>query len=1158
MNAPTPTQLVRSQFTEPQGVAVEPDSNIWVTASAGTGKTHVLTARVLRLLFDGVAPESILCVTFTKAAAAEMAERIFSRLALFIRASDAQISDELNALGHRAPRDPLHIARARTLFARTLEAPGGLRIQTIHGFCQSLLGRFPLEAELAPGFSTLDERTGAGLARAALESEIAQAHQISDQRFLRDFGMLAVQLNEDKMQTELRALSAALTKIDDVRNEESIEPRLRTALGIKLLETPSTLLDEFLDDKLELDELRAIGRAWEQGGKRVGARAGLLRAWVAAPGISTIDNLRRSFLTQKGDVFGDDYLSDKKARDFDSENLVRAGAMAHIVKELIDRLNLLNVAMTGAAILRVAWRVSEVMARTKASLGLVSYDDLIQRCVLLLGSGAGDWVRYKLDAKITHILVDEAQDTNEAQWSIFKSLTDDFFAGSSAQEKMRSLFAVGDFKQAIYRFQGSDPKTFIAAKNYFIEKAAHPEKPLIPVALATSFRSAPAVIDFVNIALGKLADNALGAGAKIDSHSTSRAGHGGKIMLWPRVGTPKTDEDAEDESGQDLAAEMVAAPKEKPERTLAARIAAQIATWVAPGSAARINGRPIMPGDIMVLVQKRGILPSALVADLKAAQVAVAGIDRLTLIEQLAVQDLLACIRFALLPEDDLTLACLLKSPFLNWSDAELFALAAPRPPGTALMAALRDDPSDKSMAAQDFLHALRAAADFSTPYDFLADILQKGGRAQLFARLGSECDDPVETLLDLALKFETEHAPSLQAFVAWIESDTADIKREAETRRNEVRIMTVHGAKGLQAKIVILADAHGLPSERQNIIWPQTSAVENTNPMPLWLARKIKISGSLETAQASEIALALEDYWRLFYVAITRAEDWLCIAGWHPLRAAKTTLQSWHDLAGQALSTDAETLADPLWGDTLCFSRTRTVPDELAHIPAIARAPHMPLPDWARTAAPQEPIPPRPLAASQLSAALLDGDDAMTADSPPQRATPDMLAARARGVAVHRLLELLPMVEPAQREDRARGWLTARGLTPEDADTAARQVCAVLAQPDFAQLFGPDALTEVPITAALGKVVLNGQIDRLVVHGARVLIVDYKTSRTVPQTSTEVPLAILRQMAAYRLALQKIYPERSVECLLLWTSGPVLMPLPESLLDATAASFGF
>jgi ATP-dependent helicase/nuclease subunit A len=1149
MSAPISPEFERSKFTAAQGVAVEPDSNIWVTASAGTGKTHVLTARVLRLLFDGVAPESILCVTFTKAGAAEMAERIFSRLALFIRASDAQISDELNALGHRAPRDPEHIARARTLFARTLEAPGGLRIQTIHGFCQSLLGRFPLEADLAPGFTTLDERTASGLSRAALESEIAHAHRISDSQFLRDFGVLALQLDEGKLQTQLSAISSAFAKLDDTISLASIEPRVRRALNIGLSETPTTILDEFLADALDLDEVRAIGQAWARGGKTVGIRAGLLLAWVARPGIGNIEDLKRSFIKLDGEIFSEQKLSDKKATDFDPDNRERAAAMAVVVKQLLDRLAALQVAETGAAILRVAWRVADVMARTKASLGLVSYDDLIQRCVMLLGSGAGDWVRYKLDAKITHVLVDEAQDTNAAQWSIFKSLTDDFFAGSSAQDKMRSIFAVGDFKQAIYRFQGSDPKTFIAAKNYFRAKAADPEKPLIPVALATSFRSAPGVIDFVNMALAQLTENALGHGAALDVHSTSRIGHGGKIMLWPRVGIEKiADDDMNEESADTLAAEMVAAPTEKPERILAARIANQISAWVSPSSTTRINGRPIVPGDIMVLVQKRGILPSALVADLKAANVAVAGIDRLTLIEQLAVQDLLACIRFALLPEDDLTLACVLKSPFINWNDADLFSLAAPRGHGVSLWAALRDDPSEKSTAALDFLNTLRTAADFSTPYDFLADILQSGGRAQLFARLGPECDDPVETLLDLALKFETEHAPSLQAFVAWIEADTGDIKREAETRRNEVRIMTVHGAKGLQAKIVILADAHGLPSERQSIIWPGDGAAM----MPLWLARKITITGPVEAAQAQELALAQEDYWRLFYVAITRAEDWLCVAGWHPLRASKTPALSWHDVAAEALGAlEAETVTETLWGDTLCLSRARTAPDEAAPIQPAERRQVLVIPAWAHTPAPFEPIPPRPLAASQLG-----GDDTAAADSPQAHATPAMLAARARGVAVHRLLELLPMIAPPQRSARARGWLVARGIAPEDVDALAAQVCGVLADPAFADLFGPDALTEVPITAVLGKAVLSGQIDRLVVRASSVLIVDYKTSRTVPRASADVPLAILRQMAAYRLALQKIYPERSVECLLLWTSTPQLMPLTDTLLDEIAASF--
>jgi ATP-dependent helicase/nuclease subunit A len=1154
MSASPTASFKISTFTLEQGPTVEPDSSIWVTASAGTGKTHVLSARVVRLLCDGVPPEAILCVTYTRAAAAEMAQRIFARLSHFIRSRDADLSAELKALGHKKPHDAAEIARARTLFARTLEAPGGLKIQTIHSFCQSLLGRFPLEADLAPGFKLLDDRTNTGIGKQVLEVETGRATIVHDTQFLSDFSSLAGQLNEGKLLKNLSDLASALRTLNQPDLiPANIDAHMRRALGLSLSETPETVLQKFIQSDI-LDDLRYIRQVWMNGGPRVQGRCPRLLNWIVSPTLATLDNLYQAFLKADFAIFTDGYLSDNSTKKYDPAALEKTLSIANQISELHQKIELLKIAETGAAVLRVAWRIADSIARGKQALGLVSYDDLIERCVRLLGSNNGDWVRYKLDAKITHILVDEAQDTNAAQWSILKSLTEEFSAGASAREANRSLFVVGDLKQAIFRFQGSDPKNFAQTRSHFENSFENAENPLIKSELTTSFRSAPMVIDFVNEALKKLPENSLGADTSIETHLTDRLKAGGAIFIWPRF----VPEKVEKEDDVDLEKELALSAKPKSERIIAARIAAQIQAWTAPNSTARLRGRPIVPGDIMVLVQNRAGLGQALVADLKSRNVPVAGIDRLTLSTPLVVQDLLACARFAILPEDDLTLAGLLTSPLLGWSDKNLYQLATQRSNGVSLWSALRDQTDELSLNTTAYLKTLLDTADYCPSYDFFADILQRGGREKLFSRLGSESDDPIEALLNAALNFEAEHAPSLQAFIAWIEGDTSDLKREAETARNEVRIMTVHGAKGLQAKIVILADAHRTPASRNEIIWPHTG----TAHMPLWLKSKKTGVAIIDAAQEAEDQLKLEDYWRLFYVAITRAEDWLCFAGWEPApketdtEPKKTPPPSWHDIATTALTCmGAQTMDDAIWGPSLHLSRVRALPDEPPVTTSAPQAPRLAIPVWATQTAPVEPVPPRPFTPSRLGGEeMLMGDATLMLS-----ATQPISGANAlqRGVLIHRLLELLPALPEESRTSRITAWGTAHGISAPECAEIAREVMAVLDDPTFKNAFSESALAEVPITAVLGRAVLNGKIDRLVVTKDTVLVVDYKTNRTVPTSSSTVPLAYLRQMAAYRLALRQIYPHHTLHCALLWTATPSLMTLPDALLDEVAAAFG-
>ncbi len=1144
-------------FTLDQGAAIEPTGNFWVSASAGTGKTQVLTARVLRLLLEEeVRPENILCVTYTKAGAAEMAQRIFKTLASWVALPDADLFGALHG-GLNVTDARQKMARARTLFARVLEARGGLKIQTLHSFCQSLLTRFPLEAGIAPGFSTLEEQRETELQAQALDSEIVRAFAVQDKGFLADIDYLAVRATDEGLRKMLRELIAAFAKPGQFMptRRESFRPHVRRLLGLPTEgDAESWLVAHIRSKSVDMARLQHVCRIWGKGMVTNQKLAASLQRWLDQPTAKNIDALAEAFLTQAGTPRSDKSLGDADAQKFDPAIKETALAAQQEVVALVETVRKFGIAELAATALRVSWLVLQTVTQTKDALGLVSFNDLIGKVAELLTSGAGDWVRYRLDDQITHVLVDEAQDTNAAQWQILSALTEEYFAGRGAQPKHRSIFVVGDFKQSIFRFQGADPQTFIAEERRLEARVKSSDEHFEGLPLKVSFRSAPAIIDFVNAAIPALGPDQLGAGAAFDLHEANRAGHGGQVTLWPLTPADKTGIDEDD-----LHAELERPWEDKAERVTAQRIARQIHAWLDPHAPHHIGGQPVRPADIMVLVQSRGLLAPSLVSNLKALGVPVAGADRMILGKQIVVQDLLSAARFALQPEDDLTLACLLKSPFFNFDEKQLYALAFGREK-QSLWSRLRDDPLLADCAAR--LNHLLMLADAAQPFDFLSTLLEQKilgratGRAQLLARLGSDVDEPIVMLLEAALAFERDHAPSLQAFVSWMESDDTEVKRDPDAPRNEVRVLTVHGAKGLEAKIVILADSHRPPKMPKNF----TTIGDGASALPILYGNKENAIGEVADALMTAEAEIFRDYWRLFYVAITRPRDALYLTGWemgtkksdavvteNPAKAKKEPVLTWHRVAANVLGDlNAEQAPHEIWEESLSFTLSRTVDADKPPAPAAAPVAAA-VPAWALMPAPPEPIPPRPLTPSQLG-----GEDMLVADPPLAR----NLLARARGTALHRLLELLPEVDQARRPALGARLLAQTDLPAQEHDGMIAQVLAVLSDPAFTAVFGQGSLAEVPVTAVLGSAVLSGQIDRLAVTATQVLIVDYKTSAAPPETPDRVPLAHLRQMAAYTHALRQIYPGREIVAALLWTATPRLMPLPPGILADAAASF--
>jgi ATP-dependent helicase/nuclease subunit A len=1105
-----------------QALASAPDAHVWLSASAGTGKTHVLTARVFRLLLQGTRPENILCLTFTKAGAAEMADRIHDRLAAWVLMDDKALFADLEALGEES--GPEARATARRLFAELLESTGGgLRIQTIHGFCQQLLAAFPLEADLTPGFRPLDQREQSQLARETLAEMVVRAQEEGDEPLFSALQAISFRLGEAGAESFLLRCASKLTALEELDADPL--PWLARELDLPDGDVEAHIAAHCADEMFDMATLDWIARAnadWATGrgaerarriaewrmldpAARAAALGQLHGAWAKADG---------ALLTTKGWVPPLDGYADAASR----------------LHERCASLLALRARAAYAALLAQALHAGRAYARAygqaKRLAGAVDFDDLITRAAALLRQdGIADWIRFKLDRQIDHILVDEAQDTNIRQWQIVQALTEEFFAVQwEPGAKMRTLFTVGDFKQAIFGFQGTSPKAFADAQLVFGHYAAQAGHDFHDLSLDRSFRSTPAVLDVVDRTIETLETTRFGLREQRVHHISAHP-LPGEVLLWkPAVG-----DQAEDAEGdEDWLADH--------ERILAGRIADQIRDWIADGLMLESKGRPIAAGDIMILVRRRGDLARLIVARLYEAGMPVAGIDRLRLNAPLAVRDLLAALRFAVQPEDDLNLAALLVSPLIGWSQDDLMRRLMNRPKGGLWRHLVASLPAGEL----EPLRALLAQADFTTPYRYLESILSgpMNGRFRLVERLGTAAADPIEDLLNAALAFETDEHPSLQRFLDWFDRGDVEIVRDAAALGDALRLLTVHGAKGLQAPVVILADACLDPDAGNR------ADMLEWNGLPILPPRKSEKQGPIGDLAEAAAKEDREEHWRLLYVALTRAEEKLIVAGsLGPRAKGEVKPESWFAAVEAAMvSLGAEWEADPIWGARRRWTGNQAL-DAKPHQPTtIVEPPAVTEPAWLRAPAPAEARPPRPLAPS----APVEDD----VPNPPP--TPAMRKAAERGRLLHALFERLPAVAPSRRREQADRWLLQQGVD----DAAARQeilsqALALIDHPHFAVLFGPDALAEAPVAAVVGETVIAGAVDRLCIGPDHVQVVDFKTGRFAPLDVSETPLAHIRQMAAYAAALAVIFPGHRIEAGLLYTSAPRLIALPADLLAA-------
>ena len=1183
-----------AETTRLQAIAADPERSVFVSANAGSGKTHVLTERVVRLLLSKVEPSKILCLTYTKAAAAEMSGRVFARLAKWATAEDADLAAEIARLDGRPPT-PERMIVARRLFAEALETPGGLKIQTIHAFCEAILHQFPLEANVPGHFEVLDDAESMALlaeARRLLITGAARKAPGEAASALADAFASALTLagewGLDQLIGEIVNRRDAIRRhLDEAGGIDAAVALLRNALGLEPGEDEAAILAA-ADDAPSFDAgfcdsaMSLAAASSKPTDAKFHDRLQALRD--AGTPDARLAALKALCLTAKGTPYKPSSVATKAVADALPDFPERLQQLADHVQAIDERLASLRLFRASAAALVIADAFERDYAILKRRRGRLDFEDLIVRTAeLLTRSAASAWVHYKLDQGIDHVLIDEAQDTSPRQWQVMRQLVEEFFAGAGAREVTRTVFAVGDEKQSIYSFQGASPRMFADEQRAMRQRAEAAEARFEEVRLTQSFRTAADVLRAVDTVFADAENRkGLSSGDEPPAHQTARGEAPGLVEIWPVY------QAEEQPQSRDWLQAIDYEPANSPANRLARRIAAQIGDWIGDPIAHKGAVRPLAAGDVIVLVRKRSGFVAAMAKALRDAGIPVAGADRLVITDHIAVKDLMALGRTVANFEDDLSFAAVLKSPFFDFTDDDLMGLALSRerheplslglrricgPEGLARVPEFVPDETTEAFLAKcryalTRLDELRARSGFETIFAFYARILgPEGGRARLTRRLGSDSGEVIDAFLDLALADEEAGEPGLDAFLARLAAAPPSIKREMEQGRGEVRIMTTHASKGLEAAVVFLVDPGSAPFSHAHgarlMEWPDMPGlVPGMSPGFLWRAAKDLENDAIAALKEAEKARAEEEYRRLLYVGMTRAADRLVVCGVSGVRGPNEN--SWLQRAQLALSAECEPVTDADGATIAWRFGTAGTGDKLAA--AIQPQPDAPAP-LDLSPLPPEILPPRPLSPSSAGEGTeIAEDDAIPPEIAPAFVSPvlsqtgDPSFAIRRGLAVHKLLQVLPEMAADAREAAARRYLAtaAPEMRPGDHDALVASALAVMDDPAFAPIFATGSRAEVPvageITLAGRSYRVNGTIDRLAVTATRVLIVDYKTNRPPPASLAEVSPAYIMQLALYREMLKPLYPDRPIEAALLFTEAPRLIALSEAVMEQAVA----
>lgn len=1132
----------------------QPKNSIWVSANAGSGKTRNLITRVARILLQGTSPEKILCLTYTTGAASEMQDRLFKELGAWSMKSDIDLKETLLSLDEnlfQIKKEQSNIlSNARRLFAKALETPGGLKIQTIHSFCGTILRKFPLEINLSPDFDILDERRK----RVMIDQVIRKL------------------LNDDSVIFEG---IIQLLKVSDIRNfiDQILTNRTKLRrpfnldtfcecfdLSCRSLNSRRELQNIF--DLLPDNTLNFVTEAFLNGSSAdIGQAQYLIKMKACINDDEKMNLLEKFFCTNDGKIRSSRVFPSNKTKlsepKLEQVFLVFKTGFEHY----LSRRNEFNAINKARLLYDFSNKFFETYERFKLEESVLDYDDLIIKTRDLLISRQSKWVLYKLDGGIDHILLDEAQDTSTYQWEMLAALMEDFFVDERALNGGRTFYVVGDEKQSIYSFQGADISSFSYMKEFFSEKLSFLGNKLESVELLESFRSSNAILDFVNEIL---IDNG-GTGVKnINEHRAFHELLPGRVELWPLISDDKQKKlpswwDFKDEleqvPGIDKLAENIAVGIKN--------ILESGQVLFEPSTDGDLKQRKVLPGDFLILVRSRGPLFQSILKKLTAHNLPVAGSDRLLLLDELVIKDLISLLKFLTNSSDDLSLAEVLRSPLLGLSEEELFKISYGR--ASTLFEALKFKlPKHKAIRILD---DLTTNQKFLTPYELVERILiDHGGRLRMTARLGPGVNEILDEFLLQILNYEEEEPPSTYGFLCWLSGIEVAVKRQLSNNSSSIRVMTIHGSKGLESPIVIIPDtSQNAQKHNRNLFLVKDGLVclsDSNNNLP------DELKNLKELYRLDEI----EEENRLFYVAITRAKNWLIIGGVGKDQDSLTA-RSWYFLAKKAfkrLENNKKLSVQLGEGGKLVYdyswtsgngnkNMTKQFNDNLNVLEVDKQL--------VRT----KKVLFEKVRLSYPSIKHFTVSDIVKSVSEPQvqklieGTSPSELAdgATLYGSLVHTFLQYLPSYLSHDTEylinliyHKFRNQLDQTDLVYR----AYNESLAILERPELSFLFNNDnSLREVPIAGNISLQDMTdnnsekgrwikGRIDLLNITATQILIVDFKTNYNVPKSVEVVSSLILSQLELYTLLLEQAYPNHEVSAAILWTHQAQLMKIPRNI----------
>lgn len=1098
----------------------------WIQAHAGSGKTYQLVQHIIGLLVEGETPGSIVCMTYTKAAAAEMQGRLQSRLGELRRMPEPELIQALEAILGYVPRQE-HIQRARELLIALLDAVPGVQFFTIHSFCQSLLSRFPLEAGISASFTLLDDRQSRQLLARSFHGLLDAA---MEDAALRDaFSVLQLAAREGAVEALLQEglafrqewqawfadgspdpLAASIDAYFDVASIPSIDVQMEARYDGAWRATAAGIASLLLGGSSS--EI-AIGSP--------------IAAWLPACDPHAWDAYSLAFVTKTGTARKTLFTKGFRER-YPAQAAWLADEQAFTLKLQHERAVLAAAALSKSLSL-LMYRLLAIYEDAKAGLRALDYDDLLFKVQAMLANASlRPWIMYKLDQQVRHLLVDEAQDTSPAQWAIIEMLREELW--QEGVQHARSLLVVGDIKQSIYSFQGAVPELFLEQRQSTGETFAQLGIVLEDVPLATSRRTAELLLTVVDqVLMHPAVRSACLTEGQLPAHRTVYREQAAIISCWPAMRKAESEKPSPFEPADAYVVQAHA------RQLWAQQVAKRIATWLREGRMLAARGRAVRAGDILILVQTRKIAP-LLIQALEAEHIAVAGLDRLRLGTHLAVRDHLAFIEWALYAEDDYHLAIALRSPLGGVSEEELFVIAHDRGEMTLWQALLARLPAHPCI--QRFLSwkevLLACAPDIS-----LQRMHADGGLRHAYAtRFGDEVLEILDAFLTEASRYVEGGGASLRGFASWLTEDGTEIKRDQEQQSDKVRIMTVHGAKGLEAPVVILADAFDRPSmARETLLFTPFK----DGRIPLVKKGDALLLPAVAEAFDRRKQAKFAEYYRLLYVALTRAEDELYIGGVDSGGkgdAANDPMPHWYGVVSEVLKAMGGN-EDEAQGIMLYSAQGSGVGlrrDKQADTMRQAEV----LPEWVHRVAPVPP--PRDRIYSPSS--LVPYVPAVGRDAGGN--------AAERGVIYHRVLQWMELYAPADKAE-LHAWIKreAPHWNAKQWQEAAERLWHLYSMPEWRWMWESPSHREVNIAGTLDihgvPTRFAGQIDRLVMLPERRVILDYKTSARVPDQE-HIPESYKIQMLAYKKLLEADGSGLSVSVGLLYTAGPVLYMLDEEL----------